>query len=118
MESLPPAPPVNRDIPVVTSAGASSAAYNDPNSPEAIMKKTTLVQAQGITDTRFDVPEDAFQNYTFQTNTPLFLIVTVFCLILFLILLSKCKVRKSIQILFLSTLIVLLLLSMKKKNEL
>ncbi len=114
--SLPPAPPVNRDIPVITSAGGSSAAYNDPSSPESIMKKTTLVQAQGITDTRFDVPPDAFMNYTVFQTLPLWLIFSIFFIILFLLL--KSRVRGSTRLVLFFTLLVLLLLSMKKKNEL
>jgi hypothetical protein len=113
---LPPAPPVNRDIPVITSAGASSAAYNDPTSPESIMKKTTLVQAQGITDTRFDVPEDAFKNYSVFQTIPLWLIFNTFLILL--LLLPKSRIRGSYKLVLFFTLLFLLLLSMKKKNEL
>jgi hypothetical protein len=109
---LPPAPAVNRNVPVITSAGGTSAAYNDPSSPESIMKKTTLVQAQGVTDTRFDVPADAFQNYAIFTTIPLWLI---FCILfIILLLLPKSRFRGSIRIVLILTLIILLLLSMKK----
>lgn len=114
-DTLPPAPAVNRDIPVITSSGGSSAAYNDPSSPESIMKKTTLVQAQGVTDTRFDVPADAFQDYALVTSIPLWLIFCIFFLIL--LLLPKSRFRGSVRILLILSLILLLLLSMKKKNE-
>jgi hypothetical protein len=55
MSTLPPTPSYNANVPVVTSSGGTSAAYKDPNSPESIMKKTTLVQAQTAVDTAYDV---------------------------------------------------------------
>jgi len=58
MSTLPPTPSYNPNVPVVTSSGGTSAAYNDPNSPESIMKKTTLVKAQAAVDTTFDVNHD------------------------------------------------------------
>ena len=59
MSTLPPTPSYNANIPVVTSSGGTSAAYKDPNSPESIMKKTTLVKAQTAVDTSYDVNHDA-----------------------------------------------------------
>jgi hypothetical protein len=58
MSTLPPTPSFNANIPVVTSSGGTSAAYKDPNSPESIMKKTTLVKAQTSVDTTYDVNHD------------------------------------------------------------
>ena len=58
MSTLPPTPSYNANVPVVTSSGGTSAAYKDPNSPESIMKKTTLVKAQAAVDTTFDVNHD------------------------------------------------------------
>ena len=58
MSTLPPTPSYNANVPVVTSSGGTSAAYKDPNSPESIMKKTTLVKAQAAVDTTFDVNQD------------------------------------------------------------
>ena len=55
MSTLPPTPSYNANIPVVTSSGGTSSAYKDPNSPESIMKKTTLVKAQTAVDTAYDV---------------------------------------------------------------
>ena len=55
MSTLPPEPSYDPIIPIISSAGGTSVAYLDPNSPESIMKKTTLVQAQGRVDTKFDV---------------------------------------------------------------
>lgn len=55
MSTLPPEPSYDANIPIISSAGGTSVAYQDPNSPESIMKKTTLAQAQGRVDTKYDV---------------------------------------------------------------
>jgi hypothetical protein len=63
MSTLPPTPSYNPNIPVVTSSGGTSAAYKDPNSPESIMKKTTLLQAQAAVDTTYDVNPAAVEGF-------------------------------------------------------
>jgi len=55
MSTLPPEPSYDPNIPIISSDGGTSVAYQDPNSPESIMKKTTLVHAQGQVDTKYDV---------------------------------------------------------------
>ena len=55
MSTLPPTPSYNPHIPIITSEGGSPAAYKDPNSPESLMKKTTLLKAQTAVDTAYDV---------------------------------------------------------------
>ena len=55
MSTLPPTPSYNPHIPIITSEGGSPAAYKDPNSPESLMKKTTLLKAQAAVDTAYDV---------------------------------------------------------------
>ena len=116
--NLPPAPPVNRDVPVITSAGGTSTAYNDPNSPESIMKKTAKTEAQSITDTRFDVPPDAFANYMPSANTHLLLICFGVIGILFFILATR-RIRGPMRTAILAAAVVLLVLSiaLKKKHE-
>lgn len=61
MSTLPPTPSYNANVPIISSAGGTSAAYKDPNSPESIMKKTTLVQAQTSVDTAYDVDQEAMR---------------------------------------------------------
>ncbi len=61
MSTLPPEPKYNPNVPVVSPGGGTTAAYKDPNSPESIMKKTAVTEAQAQVDSRFDVNE-AFQN--------------------------------------------------------
>jgi len=53
--TLPPTPSYNANIPIISSAGGTTAAYKDPNSPESIMKATTLLQAQAAVDSTYDV---------------------------------------------------------------
>jgi uncharacterized membrane protein len=53
--TLPPTPSFNANIPIISSAGGTTAAYKDPNSPESIMKATTLLQAQSAVDSTYDV---------------------------------------------------------------
>jgi hypothetical protein len=55
MSTLPPTPKFNPNIPIISSAGGTSVAYKNPKSPESIMKKTTLLQAQSEVDTMYDV---------------------------------------------------------------
>lgn len=61
MSTLPPTPSYNPNIPIVTSAGGTSAAYKDPNSPESILKKTTELAAQANVDTQYDVNRSAYK---------------------------------------------------------
>jgi len=55
VSTLPPTPSYNPNIPIISSAGGTSVAYKDPNSPESIMKATTLLQAQAAVDSTYDV---------------------------------------------------------------
>lgn len=115
---LPPVPLVNRDVPVITSAGGGSAAYKDPNSPESIMKKTTQTEAQSITDTRFDVPPDAFVDYLPSQNNHIMMIcITVIGFLL--LLLATRRIRGPMRTFFFTAVVVLLVLCIVvKKNEL
>ena len=65
-----PIPSFNPNIPVVTSAGGTSVAYKDPNSPESIMKKVAQVQAQAIVDTRYDVPPSSTHEPFLASSRP------------------------------------------------
>jgi len=63
MSTLPPKPSYNPNIPIISSAGGTSVAYKDPNSPESIMKKTTEVNAQAAVDTSYDVNVPAHESF-------------------------------------------------------
>ena len=60
MTTLPPTPSFNPNVPVITSAGGTTAAYKDPNSPESILRKTTQTQAQAAVDRKYDVAQTAY----------------------------------------------------------
>lgn len=63
MSTLPPKPSYNPNIPIISSAGGTSVAYKDPNSPESIMKKTTEVNAQAAVDSSYDVNVPAHEPF-------------------------------------------------------
>ncbi len=50
----------NPNVPVVTSAGGTTVAYKDPNSPESILRKTAALNAQANVDTQFDNTTPAY----------------------------------------------------------
>ncbi len=49
-----------QNIPVVTSAGGKAESYNDPNSPESIMRRTKEIEVQAIVDSKYDVKDSAY----------------------------------------------------------
>ena len=106
MSTLPPTPTYNSNIPVVSSAGGGSAAYKDPNSPESIMKKTSILQAQTKVDSTYDVAE-GYKNRIRSRNRSSGLIFIIF---LVLILYFGTKLAKFAAKVFLGFLAVILLL--------
>jgi hypothetical protein len=107
MSTLPPTPSYNANIPVVTSSGGTSAAYKDPNSPESIMKKTTLVKAQTAVDTTYDVNHDAvkegFKGFKGRGRNNRYVSIFFLIAILFIIF-SRNKTLKAYAKVFLSLL--------------
>ena len=92
MSTLPPTPSYNVNIPVVTTSGGTSAAYKDPNSPESIMKKATLVQAQAAVDTTYDVNQDVkegFKGFRRRKNDKYSLLFFTFAIIFLIFLRGK-----------------------------
>ena len=90
MSTLPPTPVADPNIPIVTPNGGSAAAYNDPNSPESIMKKTHSMNVQSKTDSKFDVassPYESFQASQAAQGAP---IVSVDRSIIWLFLIGLC----------------------------
>ena len=69
MSTLPPKPSYNPNIPIISSAGGTSVAYKDPNSPESIMKKTTEVNAQAAVDSSYDVNVPAHESFKMKLST-------------------------------------------------
>lgn len=100
MSTLPPEPKYDPNIPVVTPGGGTVAAYNDPNSPESLMKKTAETRAQASVDSKFDVKEGYCGYHRHHLLLPF--------LFLFLILLFT-KTRKEVANIYLFTLASVLL---------
>jgi hypothetical protein len=53
--------PIDTNIPVVTPEGGTSMAYQDPNSPESIMKKTAEANVQAIVDQQYDTQSNPYE---------------------------------------------------------
>ena len=66
--TLPATPSYNPNVPVVTPAGGTKQAYEDPNSPEAILRKTAELHVQSIVDRKFDVAVSPYYE-SFLTQT-------------------------------------------------
>jgi hypothetical protein len=104
MGTLPPKPTYNAEIPVITSAGGTATAYNDPSSPESIMKQTTLLHAQTLVDTSYDVDLKAEKKKEGFSNHSSLTYVLYFFVFLLLITLVRLKRRTGkIYILFLAS---------------
>ena len=100
--TLPPDPSFNPHIPIISSAGGTPLAYEDPNSPESIMKRTTLVKAQGAVNSKYDVdPAAALPPATegfimnFNYTYILFSLLLLLLLLLLLFLVKYPKVLKK-----------------------
>lgn len=110
MSTLPPTPSFNANVPVVTSSGGTSSAYKDPNSPESIMRKTTLVKAQAAVDTSFDVNLDdpkvkeAFKGFRGKRGKNDKNVIIFFIIAVLFIMFSRGKSLKSYAKVFLSLL--------------
>jgi hypothetical protein len=95
MSTLPPEPIFDPNIPIVTPGGGTTAAYNDPNSPESLMKKTSETKAQASVDSRFDVKEGYC---TYHRHHLLLPFLFLFIILLFI------KTRKEVANIYLFTL--------------
>jgi hypothetical protein len=119
MSTLPPERQVSRDVPVVTADGATAAAYNDPNSPESIMRRAKTAEVQAATDSKYDnntSPYEGFQGAALlQSLTPIqwFLLCILFVL-LFLYSRSKKRSVRSL-ILGFGVLIILLFVAISRR---
>jgi hypothetical protein len=108
MSTLPPNPSFNPNIPIVSSAGGTSAAYKNPNSPESIMKTLTILQVQTAVDQKYDVAQspyykEAFVNFSSSSDMIRILIA---CIIILLICLVAFKTLRFVAKVFLLTLAV------------
>jgi len=63
MSTILPTPSYNPNVPIITSDGGKQEVYDNPNSPESIMKRTTALQVQSTVDTKFDVNIPAHEGF-------------------------------------------------------
>lgn len=107
MSTLPPTPKYNPNIPIISSAGGTSVAYSNPKSPESIMKKTTLLQAQGAVDTMYDVDLQK-EGFVAISSNKWVNILYLFILLLLLCLFIQRKISGKIYILTLASAILII----------
>lgn len=121
MSTLPPSPQYNANIPIISSAGGTAVAYKDPKSPESIMKNTTLLQAQTIVDTSYDVDlktiKEGFCGFKMQQFRGGKSILYFFVFILVITLFTQKKISGKIYIAALTTLLLLISIYMAKGRE-
>ena len=113
MSTLPPEPTFNKNVPIISSAGGTADAYNDPKSPESIMRNTAMVEAQTSVNAKYDVDlekekkKEGFKGKKGlrKPKTMLQKIFMFFSLIalLFITLANHKKNKKSFLILFLAS---------------
>jgi hypothetical protein len=111
MSTLPPTPQFNPNIPIISWAGGTAVAYSNPKSPESIMKKTTLLHAQGQIDTMYDVDlkKEGFRGFhRFRgRNTGKGVIYTFIFLLLILLFIQKKRGGKIYIVLLASLLLII-----------
>lgn len=107
MSTLPPTPQFNANIPIISSAGGTAVAYKNPKSPESIMKKTTLLQAQGAVDTMYDVDlqKEGFKGVSDGNRI---YVMYVFILLLVIALFTQKKISGKIYLLSVASLILII----------
>ena len=108
MSTLPPNPSFNPNIPIVSSAGGTSAAYKNPNSPESIMKTLTILQVQTAVDQKYDVAQSPYHKETFVnfSSSSDMIRILIACIIILLICLVAFKTLRFVAKVFLLTLAV------------
>jgi len=121
MSTLPPTPAYNPNIPIISSAGGTAVAYKDPKSPESIMKNTTLLQAQTIVDTSYDVDlkavKEGFRGFKMQEFRGGKSILYFFLFILVITLFTQKKISGKIYIAALTTLLLVISIYVAKGRE-
>ena len=126
--TLAPTPSFNPNIPIVTIGGGKKHSYNDPNSPESILKKVATLQVQTAADTKYDVARSPYHKeeaeaeaepFTNQISSPdiirtlLGFIVLIFIL---LVVFKKLKILAKIFLLGLAVLFTILVIHVYVRN--
>jgi hypothetical protein len=106
--TLPPTPSYDPNVPVLTSAGGTAAAYSDPNSPESLLKRTKELEVQATVDSLYDVnvnpyeKKEGFRGFRFSTSSMSKKvsrsILTAFLILLLLILFTVKSLTKGAKV--------------------
>ena len=120
MSTLPPEPTYNPNIPIISSAGGTSVAYKDPNSPESIMKKATLLHAQGAVDSKYDVNpatiKESFCSCMNKSTTHVY-ILYVFVTLLLITLFTQTTLYRKLFVLSLASLLLVITIFLLQKDN-
>lgn len=110
MSTLPPTPAFNPNVPIISSAGGTEVAYKNPKSPESIMKKTTLLQAQGAVDTMYDVDlqKEGFKGFRNRRFSGRLYVMYAFIILLLIALFTQRKRSGKMYIALLASVILIL----------
>jgi hypothetical protein len=113
--TLPPTPVFDPNVPIVSSAGGSTAAYNDPNSPESIMRKTAKTEAQANVDGKYDVNQPAREGFVGASGFCNQIFIAILLLIAAFFVFYK-RVGAGGKVFLLGSILFLLLLLLQKKH--
>jgi len=115
MSTLPPTPEFNPNIPIISSAGGTEVAYKNPKSPESIMKKTTLLQAQGSVDTMYDVDlkKEGFKGFRGFRGGRLYVMYSFILLLIIALFTQKKRAGKMYIALLASVLLIITILKIR-----
>jgi hypothetical protein len=121
MSTLPPTPSFNKNVPVITPGGGSSAAYANPNSPESILRKTASLEAQVAVDSKFDVNQspyhDGFENPSSNSYTLRLLLSLVVLIFITLTTFHTLKFSAKAYMLAIAVFIIFLVIRTHIRND-
>jgi len=116
-----PIPAYSPNVPIISKSGGDPDAYNDPNSPESIVKKTAEMNAQVAVDSMYDVKtnnfhenkpiKESFSNY--DTSTSVNTIIVLITLLLLILFMNKnLKRQAKLYIIFVASVFIILVIRM------
>ena len=120
-----PMPAYSPNVPIISKSGGDPNAYNDPNSPESIVKRTAEMNAQVAVDSKYDVASnnfhenkpvtESFSNY--DSPASINIILVLITLLLLLLFMNKTLRRQAkIYITSVAAIFVILVISMHVRD--
>ena len=113
MSTFLPTPSYNPNVPIITAHGGKEEVYNDPNSPESILKRTTALQVQSVVDTKYDInvpSHEGFRKFRGSSGSisrsPSWIILyLLFAVLLFLV--SRKKAARNYRYVAITTILII-----------